>query len=188
LVHLALKEANPPVDNFEDVPVRLPKTKDVPLNQVLQDIFAQFAVRPSLSVIVKAGQVRVVPNPAMQEAAPISVAGNTEPQRGFGISNQFHVEEKSLVEALASLSDLTGVNIVLDPRTKEYAKETVSISMQNAPVLTIVRILADSADLRVAILDNVLYVTTPENAIRIAREHQPASRPAAPKPAATTGK
>ncbi len=40
------------------------------------------------------------------------------------------------------------------------------------PLDTAVRILADMADLQPVIMDNVIYVTTRENAVRLEADHQ----------------
>ena len=76
-------------------------------------------------------------------------------------------EEQPLKLALRSVSNKTGSNIVLDPRAGEKAQTAVTARLMNVPVDTAVRILADMADLQVVRLDNVLYVTTRENAARL---------------------
>jgi hypothetical protein len=65
--------------------------------------------------------------------------------------------------ALQKLSDLTGVSVVLDARTTEKAHVDVTAELNNVPLLDAVRVLSDMAGLRPVALDNVLYVTTPEN-------------------------
>jgi hypothetical protein len=66
--------------------------------------------------------------------------------------------------ALQQLADLSGISIVVDGRVRDGAKMSVTATLNNVPVDTAVLILADMADLRPVALDNVLYVTTEENA------------------------
>jgi hypothetical protein len=73
-------------------------------------------------------------------------------------------EKVPLDEALKELSDLTEFNIVLDGRTAERGKTPVTASFLNTPLDTAVQFLADMADLRSLQRDNLLYVTSKENA------------------------
>jgi hypothetical protein len=61
---------------------------------------------------------------------------------------------------------------VIDSRTEEKAKTRVTATFHSVPVDTAVLILADMADLRAVALDNVLYVTTKENAEQLAVWHK----------------
>jgi hypothetical protein len=69
-----------------------------------------------------------------------------------------------LDQVLNELADLTDFNIVLDPRTAEKGKVAVTARFLNTPLDTAVRYLADMADLRSFQQDNMLYVTSKENA------------------------
>jgi hypothetical protein len=69
-----------------------------------------------------------------------------------------------LDEALKELSDLTEFTIVLDGRTAERGKTAVTASFLNTPLDTAVQFLADMADLRSLQRDNLLYVTSKDNA------------------------
>ncbi len=71
----------------------------------------------------------------------------------------------SIAEALRQLADKTGYNIALDPRVAEkHRASTGIVELNNVPVDTAVRLVANMAGLSVVQLDNVLYVTTAENA------------------------
>lgn len=72
------------------------------------------------------------------------------------------LEQKPLVEALRELSDQTGLNIVLDNRVTDKGTVPVTARLSNVPVDTAVRLLADMAELKPYLIDNVLYVTRPE--------------------------
>jgi hypothetical protein len=72
---------------------------------------------------------------------------------------------QNLEEALANLADTTSINVVLDARARDRARKvTVTTPLRNVPMDTALRLLADMADLGVAITDNVFYVTDTDNA------------------------
>jgi hypothetical protein len=73
-------------------------------------------------------------------------------------------DEKRLDEVLKDLAATSGHNIVVDKRLGSKAQLPVSIKMTNAPLDTVVRFLADMTELDTVFLDNVIYVTTKENA------------------------
>jgi hypothetical protein len=65
---------------------------------------------------------------------------------------------------------------VIDARAREKATTRVTATLNNVPVDTAVLILADMADLRMIVLDNVLYVTTKENAEQLTLWHNKQSK------------
>jgi hypothetical protein len=67
-------------------------------------------------------------------------------------------------EAARDLAEQAEFNVLVDNRAAEKAKTPISARLRNTPLDTAVRLLADMADLRSVHLDNVLYVTTKENA------------------------
>src|SRR5262249_49008258 len=75
-----------------------------------------------------------------------------------------------LCRALETIADTTDTNIVLDIRVKAKADTEVSANFTNVPLDTAVSLLADMADLAVVRRNNVLYVTSPENAAKMTRE------------------
>jgi hypothetical protein len=91
------------------------------------------------------------------------------------------LERQPLGKALEELPT-GGLNIVLNPRAARQLKTPVTATFHDAPVDTVVEILADMADLRAVLKDNVLYVTTPENTPRPA---QPPDNRASPTAAPT---
>jgi RNA polymerase sigma factor (sigma-70 family) len=87
------------------------------------------------------------------------------------------LERVPLDEALQRLAGAAGFNVVLDTRVARAAKVPVSTRFNNVPLDTAVRLLADMAELQSVQIDNVLYVTTRENAARIAKEQQQKKSP-----------
>jgi hypothetical protein len=77
------------------------------------------------------------------------------------------LEQRPLEQALKTLATRTGFTVVLDVRAGEKGKTPVTAAFKNVPLDTAVRLLADMADLRSVLIDNTLYVTSPENADRM---------------------
>ena len=78
-----------------------------------------------------------------------------------------------LQQALAQLSDKTGVSIVLDPRAKERVKAPIDAEFRgDVDLESALRMVAGMADLKVVLLDRGVFVTTPEQAAIMERELQ----------------
>jgi hypothetical protein len=54
----------------------------------------------------------------------------------------------------------TGANVVVDPRLGDKANKSVTLRLEDVPLETAVRLLAEVADLRATRMSNVLFVTT----------------------------
>ena len=66
--------------------------------------------------------------------------------------------------AVKQLAADTGANVVIDPRLKEKASANVTLKLEDVPLETAVRLLAEVADLCTVRMSNVLFVTTAERA------------------------
>ena len=75
-----------------------------------------------------------------------------------------------LEEALQEIMDKNGVTVVLDGSVGERAKTSITAVFQQVPLDTVVRLVADMADLRVVTVENMLYVTTKEKAETLRKE------------------
>jgi RNA polymerase sigma factor (sigma-70 family) len=80
------------------------------------------------------------------------------------------LENVPLAEALKSVGTQSGFNVVTDPRVAEKLKAPATAEFNNVPVDAAVRLLANMAGLNMVQLDNVLYVTTTENAKHLREE------------------
>jgi RNA polymerase sigma factor (sigma-70 family) len=92
----------------------------------------------------------------------------------------------SLDQALARVAAKTGVSVVLDARAARDAKIAITADLDNVPLETAVRILADMAALKPVALGNTFYVTTIANARMLEAERTASSPPhpiSAPKKA-----
>jgi hypothetical protein len=88
-------------------------------------------------------------------------------------------EKRPLDEALQELSDLTGASIVIDGRLGDKSKALVTATFLNDTNLAgALRVLTDMADVRVVVLEDAIYVTSPENAQKLrAEKAKPLVRP-----------
>lgn len=66
--------------------------------------------------------------------------------------------------AVKQLATDTGVNVVIDPRLGDKAKKSVTLKLEDVPLETAVRLLAEVTDLRAVRSSNVLFVTSMEKA------------------------
>jgi hypothetical protein len=78
--------------------------------------------------------------------------------------------KRPLADALAELSDLSGLSVVLDSSGQEDSKPVVTADFRNVPVQDAVRVLADMAGMKSVAMNNLLYVTSLEKAGKLEEE------------------
>jgi hypothetical protein len=152
----------------EATKIKLPKMIGVKLSSCLHLILAQVHA----TYLIHPDYVEIVP---LEYAHPQA----WKQRRDLAAMVQVEFVERPLDEALRELADTSGINIVLDARAGEKAKTSITASLENVPVDTAVLILADMADMRPVVLDNVLYVTSRENAEQLLAWQQKQSEMAA---------
>jgi hypothetical protein len=162
------------VDAPEDLPVKLPRMAGVNLGTVLRQLLAQVRAH----YLVRADHLEVVPAERFQ--AEVWGAGpppeGQPPRRKLPLVNATY-EQRPLEELLQALSDATGFTVVLDARhAGDRAGAPVSALLNNVPLDTAVRLLADQAELEAVLLDNVLQVTTPDQARALQAEQEKLNR------------
>jgi hypothetical protein len=74
------------------------------------------------------------------------------------------MDKVDLATALRQLGRQAGVNILLDSRAEKDASAKVSFQLEDVPLDTAVRLLAEMANLKPVRVGNVLFVTSKENA------------------------
>ncbi len=79
--------------------------------------------------------------------------------------------------SIRQLADETGANVVVDPRLGEKAKAAVTLKLEDVPLETAVRLMAEVVDLRAVRMNNVLFVTTPEKAKALREDADGPTRP-----------
>jgi hypothetical protein len=157
-----------------EVPVQLPRLTGVRLETVLHQLAAQvdgaILVRPDHLVLTTrlTRQVEIwgKPNPE----------GPNPARRQLPLA-QASFQHRPLDEALRELSSGSGTSVVLDTQqVGDKSHTAVTALLNNVPLDTAVRVLADQAGLAVVRVDNALQVTTRERARALRSEIDRANR------------
>ncbi len=74
------------------------------------------------------------------------------------------LEKVDFATALRQIARETAVNLILDSRVEKDASAKVSLQMEDAPLETAVRLLAEMANLKPVRVGNVLFITSKANA------------------------
>jgi type II secretory pathway component GspD/PulD (secretin) len=82
----------------------------------------------------------------------------------------FRLDKVDLAQALKQLRRETGANVTLDSRVEKEAKTTVSLDLEDVPLETAVRLLAEMAGLKPVRVGGALFVTKKETATEIRGE------------------
>jgi len=139
----------------------MPPMRDVQLEAVIRKVLARLASQPGRepAYLIQGDAILIT----TAEALVTKVWGSNYRGPMFPLVHpQF--DEKRLDEVIKELADASGHNITIDKRLGSKVQVPVSISMTNAPLDTVIRLLADMTDVDTVFLDNVIYVTTKENA------------------------
>lgn len=158
--------------------------KGLSVRDILEEVLAQIAP-PGEGGISKTG-IRVKGNQIILGRG--SVALSTPGRTGVSSDVPQIVEEKVLTEVLhgpivaiaadnlplsdfvGQLREQTGANIVVDARLKEKLASPVTLTLNDTRLMTALKIAGDAYDLAPAVVDNVYYLTTKENAARLLKE------------------
>jgi hypothetical protein len=150
----------------------LPAMKAVSLDFLLRKLLARIPSQSGATFINRGESIEIVTG--LHKAAELHL----DPSR-YGQLPVVTVDiaKQPLESALKELVKESGFNIVLNVCAKEKADVNVTGDFVNVPLDTAVRILADMADLKPVLLDNVLYVTTKENAKALQAEYAERRQP-----------
>jgi hypothetical protein len=134
--------------DVENKPIKLPKLENIHLRTVLRlilpQINADFYLKDGIIWITT--QTRITAGEMLRQ--PVDIEFDNRP----------------FCDAVQELSALAGVSVIVDSKIGEKAKLQVSAEMYSVPFETALRILADLADLQPVVIDNLVYVTSKENA------------------------
>jgi hypothetical protein len=136
----------------------IPAMKSVRLSTILRKILSRIPAPSGATFLVRSDQIEI----ATGTFLAVEVWGNYKGPK-LPLVNAA-LEKCSLEEAVKELAEQADFNVVLDNRAADKVKTPVTAKLLNTPLDTALRLLADMADLRSIHLDNVLYVTTKENA------------------------
>jgi hypothetical protein len=144
----------------------IPKMNNVRLDRVLRKILSRIPV--SATYLVRRDGIEITTVTAQKD----EVWGPNYQGQPLPLVH-VNFDQTPLDEALKELADQAGMNVMLDARVAGKAKTLVTSRLVNAPLDTAVRMLADMADLKPYQVDNLLYVTTKENATKLeAKDHE----------------
>jgi hypothetical protein len=131
----------------------IPKMTGVPAEKVLRRLLARIPTSSGTTFVVRGGVVAIT---TRKEASPFT--WEEAPEVSFAF------DKRPLQDALRELADATGVNIVVDARAGDKGQSPITATVRAVGVDTAVQLLANMADLTTMPVENVLYVTTRENA------------------------
>ncbi len=77
------------------------------------------------------------------------------------------IDKEELSAALKKLARETATNLIVDTRAAKEAKTEVTLQMEDVPLETAVRLMAEMAGLKPVRVGNVLFVTTEANAAKM---------------------
>jgi hypothetical protein len=139
----------------------IPAMKNVRFSTILLKVLSRIPVQTWATFHVRGDSIEITTS-AVQDA--LVWGGSKVPY--LPLVNVV-LDKTPLEDAVKQLADLSDFNIVIDNRSSDKAKTPVTGKFLNTPLDTALRLLTDMADLRAVQLDNVLYVTTKENAVAL---------------------
>ena len=90
--------------------------------------------------------------------------------RQMGQRFPIDVKDVPASKALRDIARQAGVSLVIDPRVAKAAAANVTLELDDANVLTQLRLLAELVDLKAVRMGNVIFVTDPPRAEKIRKE------------------
>jgi hypothetical protein len=162
------------MDNLQDVfkaevaaPNPLPAMKNVRFSTILRKLLSRVPTESGATYLLREDHIEITTGAFQADEIWGQYTGPHLPLVNATL------DKSTLEDAVKELSEQTEFNIVLDNRASEKAKTAVSARLRNAPLDSALRLLTNMADLRSVHLDNMLYVTTRENAAALeARLHK----------------
>jgi RNA polymerase sigma factor (sigma-70 family) len=156
-------------------PTPLPPMRTT-LSAILRKILGRVRVDGGATYLTRGDRIEITTNKAVRAELGIPANRRIPPLVGDTLQGS------RIDVALRNLARQSGYNILVDPRIADKLQSPTTAEFDNVPVGTAVRLLANTAGLSVARLDNVFYVTTAENAKHLREEQEEVS---ADKPAAS---
>ena len=136
----------------------LRKRERVRLDRLLRTVLARVPVPTGVAYVLRGHSIELTTNQAVRRQIWGMSTGPFLPL----VNSSF--DKVPLEDALKVLADQAEYNVVLDNRIGDRGKTPVTARFANTPLDTAVGFLADMTDLRTVLLDNVVYVTTRDNA------------------------
>jgi RNA polymerase sigma factor (sigma-70 family) len=172
-------------DNIVDVErVEVASEKPIPamkasLRTVLQAILDRVPVASGAAYLLRKDHVEITTNAFIKielgrpEDLEVPPEFLVRPERSL-VWDTF--EDIPIAQALQRIADTNDLNVVTDARVAKNLQLKVTARFNNVAVDTVMRLLTNMADVNVVQVDNVFYVTTPENAKRLREEQEKIKR------------
>ena len=188
-------EVDPPKDEEDVARTKIADPKPIPpmpratLSFVLHKILRRVQVDSGATYLLRSGRIEITTEAAVRTELGIPADRPLLPLVGDTLDNE------PIAVSLRRLAPQSGFNIVVDPRIADKLQAPATTEFNNVPVDTAVRMLANMAGMSMVRLDNVLYVTTADNAKHLREEQaqinaekavanpEPPKNPAPAKPA-----
>jgi hypothetical protein len=140
------------------------KLRGVPLDTVLSKLMSRLPFETDPIYLIRRNGIVIT---TKKQASKLILGDENKPLPPLVFAK---FEKIQLNEALADISNHTDVNIVMDESVAAKGEEKVSARFMNTPVDTAVRILADRHGFTSLRMDNVIYVTSREKAVKLHEE------------------
>jgi hypothetical protein len=151
------------IDSVDEMQIRLPKMVGVKLSTVLRLLSAQV----NGGYRIRSDHVEITTIQRMQAES----WADREHRLAPTVDANFN--KVPFEHALRELADSAGVGVVVDSlRAGETGKVNITATFDNVPVDTAVEVVANMAGMRAVAMDNLIYVTSPENAGSLREERQ----------------
>ena len=156
-------------NSIQEIPIAdppIPSMRNVRLATVLRTILDRIPGESKTTYIIHSDVIEITTQDFKdaEERAP-------KKPLSFPLIN-LEFDKKPLADALQELAETSGISVVLDSRADNASGNPVTTKLRDVPLDTAVRLLADMAGLRPVRMDNVLYVTTRENAKLLQEEQE----------------
>lgn len=147
---------------------------DMTLRDVLTEILEQIRADEKAGITVKAGQIilgesfEIPSSPGGHKRGDVQllVPEDRIARMLSGPTVDVSADSKTLAEIVDLLRESSGANIAVDPQIKTQAAKKISISFSDARLMTVLKVAGDMCDVAPAVIDNVFYLTTRENAAK----------------------
>lgn len=157
----AFKTEDPDAPDINETPIKFPPfPQQMPLATALRLALAQVPGGHA-TYLVRNGMIEVT----TFEAASIRSLLQERVSAVF--------EKKPLAEAIEEVADATGLSVLVDPRIQDKMKTPITACLRgDAAAETVLRLLADMADLKIVVLPSCVYLTDPARADRLQEEQR----------------
>lgn len=165
------------VQKVEEQPVQMPKMVGVSMATVLRLLLGQIKGDVHCGTYSIQDDHILITTTQQASNAETWTADSDSPAPAVDVD----CLHRPLQDVLNDMRELTRINILVDARVTDKVRKPVTATLGKVPVDTAVRLLADMVDLRAVAVDNVLYVTSPENAKELQAQQEARARQRQPK-------